>query len=112
MLDPAQKLFSSVSHQDTGCLSDELLYPRGGYLANRQMAKKGKLVGVLFVTWEAHSQLKSPEANGFGNRSPSFWICSQNSTGTQLTGEGPTRADLASPSPQPSDEEAFSEPQC
>ena len=56
ILDPAQKLFSSVNRQNTSCLSDELVYPRGSYLADRQMAKKVRLVGVLFVIRDAHSQ--------------------------------------------------------
>lgn len=47
-----------------------MVYPKGGYLANRQMAKKVRLTGVLFVIWDACSQLKWPEANGFRSRSP------------------------------------------
>lgn len=49
---------SSVNRQNTSCLSDELVYARGSYGANRQMAKKVKLVGVPFVIQDARSQLK------------------------------------------------------
>ena len=56
ILDPTQKLFSSVNLSNTSCLSDKLVYPRGSYLANRQMAKSVKLVGVLLVVQDAHSQ--------------------------------------------------------
>ena len=62
ILDPTQNLFSSVSLSNTSCLSDELVYPRGSYLANRQMAKSVKLVGVLFLIQDAHSQPGQAEA--------------------------------------------------
>lgn len=62
ILDPTQKLFSSLNLSNTSCLSDELVYPRGGYLANRQMAESVKLVGVLLVIQDAHSQPGEPEA--------------------------------------------------
>lgn len=61
-MDPTQKLFSSLNLSNTSCLSDELVYPRGGYLANRQMAESVKLVGVLLVIQDAHSQPGEPEA--------------------------------------------------
>lgn len=108
---PSPEVVRLSQSPDTSCLSDELLYPRGSYLANRQMAKKVKLVGVLFVTREAHSQLKSPEANRFGSHSPSFWVCSQNPTGAQLTGKGQSRGDFASLGPQPGEEATPSQPQ-
>ena len=62
ILDLTQKLFSSVNLSNTSCLSDKLVYPRGSYLANRQMAKSVKLVGVLLVVQDAHSQPRYPEA--------------------------------------------------
>ena len=78
ILDPTQKLFSSLKLSNTSCLSDELVYPRGGYLANRQMAQSVKLVGVLLVVQDAHSQPREPEARSSGFRSHSFspWNCS------------------------------------
>lgn len=108
ILAPAQKSFSSANRQNTSCLSDEWVYPRGSCLANRHMAKEVKLAGGLFVTREARSQLTSPGADGFRSHSPSLWKCCQDATGSQLAGKGQSRTAFASRSPQPSEREALS----
>lgn len=108
ILAPAQKSFSSANRQNTSCLSDEWVYPRGSCLANRHMAKEVKLAGGLFVTREARSQLTSPGADGFRSHSPSLWKCCQDATGSQLAGRGQSRTAFASWSPQPSEREALS----
>lgn len=108
ILAPAQKSFSSANRQNTSCLSDEWVYPRGSCLANRHMAKEVKLAGGLLVTREARSQLTSPGADGFRSHSPSLWKCCQDATGSQLAGKGQSRTAFASRSPQPSEREALS----
>ena len=110
ILDPTQKLFSSLNLSNTSCLSDELVYPRGGYLANRQMAESVKLVGVLLVIQDAHSQPGEPEAR-------SQWIQKLQLLTLELFLEScrypisRQRADFASLNPQSNKEEALSEPQ-
>lgn len=103
ILDPTQKLFSLVDRQNTSCLSDELVYPRASYLANRQMAKKVKLVAALLVIRAAGGQLKQPEANRVRGQSPSPRLSSQNPAGTQLAGKELCWASFTALSPQPSE---------